>query len=418
MYRILHIVGGELNGGAARGAYWLHLGLKRLGVDSKILTNSFDTLGDKDVITVADSTKNKIKVKFYSHLDALPVSLYRNRKEIIFSTGFAGGNIFNTDILKDIDIVHLHWINAGFVNIKYLSCIKKPIVWTMRDMWPMTGGCHYTMGCNSYSSNCGQCPQLGSKLSFDISSLIIARKKKYFPKTIKLVGISSWLSECAQQSSLFHEFDIQTISNNIDTTQFFPVDKIVARNILGIPQDVKVILAGATNLENFYKGFDKFLAAITYLPNDKIHVVFLGTLSQGALKKINFPCTNLGYLHDTVSLRIAYSAADVFVAPSIMDAFGKTLAEAMSCGTPTVCFDATGPKDIVDHKQNGFRAKPFDPKDLAYGIQWLLHQDEQQYRKISDNAKEKVKKYFDNYVIAKRYKKLYSSILEAEHSHC
>ena len=78
----------------------------------------------------------------------------------------------------------------------------------------------------------------------------------------------------------------------------------------------------------------------------------------------------MGFLHDTISLRLAYSASDVFVAPSLMDAFGKTLAESMSCGTPAVCFDATGPKDIVDHKLNGYKAFPFDTSDLTAGINW------------------------------------------------
>ncbi|MCI5196633.1 MAG: glycosyltransferase [Candidatus Electrothrix sp. AW5] len=411
--KILHIVSGELNGGAARGAYWLHLGLKQLGVDSKVLTNSFDTLGDNDVVSIADSTAAKVKVKINSHLDSFPTKLYRNRKRIIFSTGFVGRNFLKSDIFKWADIIHLHWINAGFIDIKYLSRINKPIVWTMRDMWPMTGGCHVAeaLHCDKYKTGCGGCPQLGSHYSFDLSKIVIDRKKKYLPKTTKLVGISPWLSECAQQSKLFHDFDIQTISNNIDCSQFFPVEKAIARNILGIRQDVKVVLAGATSLDLFYKGFDKLLAALNFLSEGDIHLVFFGNLSKDALATINHSFTSLGYLHDTISLRIAYSAADVFVAPSLMDAFGKTLAEAMSCGTPTVCFDATGPRDIVDNKRNGFRAKPFDPKDLAYGIQWVL-EDEERYKKLSENARMKVEKHFDLPVIARQYKELYASILE------
>jgi len=409
--KIIHLVSGELNSGAARGAYWLHRGLKNIGVESKLLTNSFDTLGDSDVESVADTFKNKIRSKIRSHLDGLPAKMYRRRKNVIFSTGLWGKEFFRSDLIGGADIVHLHWINAGFVNLKYLSRIKKPIVWTMRDMWPMTGGCHYTMGCDQYESGCGKCPQLASRCSLDLSKIVLSRKKKYLPKSMKIVGISSWLSECARRSSLFRDFDVRTISNNIDCSEFLPVEKNTARDILGIDRNVNVVLTGATSLKAFYKGFDKFLGALDFLPKENLHLVFFGRTDADALKEIKLPFTCLGFLYDTVALRIAYSAADLFVAPSIMDAFGKTIAESMACGTPVVCFDATGPKDIVDHKKNGFRAKPFDPEDLARGIEWILSGSDR-YGELSKNARAKVLNMFDIDVIARKYKKLYSEIVD------
>jgi glycosyltransferase involved in cell wall biosynthesis len=411
LLKIVHLVAGELSGGAARGAYWLHRGLKNIGIESKLLTNSFDTLGDCDVESVADTFKNKIKSKVFSQLDGFPTKAYRRRKNLIFSTGFWGKAFIRSDLLRWADIVHLHWINAGFVNLKYLSQIKKPIVWTMRDMWPMTGGCHYAMKCNQYESGCGKCPQLGSKCTLDLSKIVLSRKKKYLPKSMKIVGISSWLSECARNSNLFRDFDVQTISNNIDCSEFYPVEKHIARDILGVDRNANVVLTGATSAETFYKGFDKFLSSIEFLPKDNIHLVFFGRIDADALKKIKFPFTSLGFLHDTVALRIAYSSADLFVAPSIMDAFGKTIAESMACRTPVVCFDATGPKDIVDHKKNGFRAKPFEPKDLARGIKWILA-DSDRYEVLSQNARAKVVNEFDIDVIARKYKKLYSKITD------
>ena len=375
--KILHLVAGELCGGAARGAYWLHRGLRNIGVESKVLTNSFDTLGDSEVSTVANSKTNKIKTKIYSQLERVPAWCYRKRKNSIFSTGFWGKAFFKNDLIKWADIVHLHWINAGFVDIKYLQRINKPIVWTLRDMWPMTGGCHIAaaLNCDRYELGCGKCPQLGSTCSYDLSRIIALRKKKYFPEKMKIIGISSWLSECARKSWLFHNFDVRTISNNVDCAQFFPIDKKTARNILGITQDSKIILAGATCLGAFYKGFDKLLESLDVLSIKNIHLIFFGNLSKDTIKKINYHYTDLGFLHDTVSLRLGYSAADVFVAPSLMDAFGKTLAESMACATPVVCFDATGPMDIVDHKVNGYRAQPFEHEDLARGIEWILEND-------------------------------------------
>ena len=408
--KVLHIVSGELNGGAARGAYWLHKGLRKIGVDSYILSTCYDTLGDSEVFTTVDSKKNKVIKIILEQLDAAPSWLYRSRKRIIFSTGFFGQDFTNTKAYQMADIIHLHWINAGFVNMHHLKKVKKPIVWTMRDMWPLTGGCHYALDCTAYETGCGKCPQLNSKFSHDLSKIVLSRKKKYIPKNIKLVGISTWLSKCARKSSMFHDFDIRTISNNVDCQDFFPIPKDIARKVLGLPLDKKIILTGAQNMNGFYKGFDKYIQSLNYLGNEQNHLLFFGKLDKRLLKNSGFEFTSLGFLNDTISLRLAYSAADVFVAPSLMDAFGKTLAESMACETPVVCFNATGPKDIVDHKKNGYLAHPFDPQDLARGVKWIL-EDEKRYFELSYNARRKVEDYFDIKIVAEQYQSLYQEIM-------
>ena len=408
--KVLHIVAGELNGGAARGAYWLHKGLRKIGVDSYILSNCNDTLGDSEVFTTIDSKKNKVIKIILEQLDAAPSWLYSNRKRIIFSTGLFGKNFTKTKAYQRADIIHLHWINAGFVNMHHLKKVKKPIVWTMRDMWPMTGGCHYALDCTAYETGCGKCPQLNSKFSHDLSKIVLSRKKKYIPKNIKMVGISTWLSECARKSSLFHDLDLRTISNNVDCDEFIPIPKDTARKLLGLPLNKKLILAGANNINDFYKGFEKYIQSLNYLEKEQVHLLFFGKLNKSLLKNLGFEYTSLGYLNDTISLRLAYSAADVFVAPSLMDAFGKTLAESMACETPVVCFNATGPKDIVDHKNNGYLAHPFDPQDLARGIKWVL-ENETRYFELSYNARRKVEDYFDIKIVAEQYQSLYQEIM-------
>jgi len=275
--KILHIVAGNLTGGSARGAYWLHNGLVDLGIDSKILTNSKITFGDDRVISTNQTKKDKLFNFIRLQLDSNIQTLYRNRKRVIFSTGFFGVDFTKTKEYKEADIIHLHWINGGFVNIKDLSKVDKPIVWTIRDMWSMTGGCHYTMGCENFISGCGNCKQLGSNSSFDLSKVILNRKIKYVPKSIKIVGISSWLSNQAKQSKLLKNFNIRTIHNNINSNDFYPINKRIARDILGINTEKRIILAGAQNLKDFYKGFDKFLEAVDKLDREKYYLVFLET---------------------------------------------------------------------------------------------------------------------------------------------
>jgi glycosyltransferase involved in cell wall biosynthesis len=404
--RVLHIVGGNLTNGAAKGAYLLHKALREEGVESKIFTNSKVTFNDKDVISVGASKFGYVKSMIKAQIDVNIASIYKNREKRLFSAGFLGYDFTKLKEYKEADIIHLHRINSGLVNIKDLSKINKPVVWTIRDMWPMTGGCHYSE-CEKYERRCGSCPQLRSNFEYDLSRIVFNRKEKFYPKNMKIVGISNWISEVAKRSFLFKDYDVRTIFNNVNTNEFAPINKRVAKEILGIKSDKKVVLVGAQSLNDFYKGFDKFLEAIKYLKR-KYLFLFFGNLDESILPDIEYK--SFGFLYDTLSLRLLYSASDVFVAPSILEAFGKTLVEAMSSKTPVVCFDATGPRDIVEHKVSGYKAKPFSPKDLANGIDWLLGLSESEYQKICEAANNRAKK-FDSKVIAKEYLKLYKELI-------
>jgi len=272
--KILHVVAGSLNGGAARGALWLHEGLRCQGVDSKILTQFPSNIENTVSITSPNRLK-RVKLKIEHRIENYWLSQYPNKQNRIFSTGLIGNDITVMPEYKDTDIIHLHWINNDMLSIKDIGKIEKPIVWTLRDMWPMTGGCHYSMDCTHYEAGCGNCEQLNSTNASDLSSTILDKKKNLFPKDMKLVGISRWISAMAQNSDLFKNFDIRTISNNINTNDFIPIDKDIARNILGLDTKKKVILVGSTNIKDFYKGSGKFIEALDLLDTKKFQKRFL-----------------------------------------------------------------------------------------------------------------------------------------------
>lgn len=410
--KILHIVAGELNEGAARGSYWLHQGLISLGVDSHILTSSKETFGDHSVTSTVSNVKERFFRLLRGHLDNSVSKIYPKRTKNMFSTGFFGYDVTKSEIYKAADIVHLHWICDGFINVKDLYKVKKPIIWTMRDMWPMTGGCHYALDCVNYKTGCGNCIQLGSDCRYDLSWLILKRKEKCFSRNIKLVGISNWLSEQAKASQIFKGFSVRTIYNNVDTCEFRPVEKSVARSLLSVPSTKKIILVGAGN-NNSYKGFNKFIEALDYIHPEEYFLCFFGCLDSSVFSNLKFEYKNLGFLHDNVTLRLAYSCADVFVAPSLMEAFGKTIVESMACGTPAVCFDATGPSDIITHKVDGYKATPFEPKSLAKGIIWVLNHPD--YGKLCENSRDKITQKFDSKIIAEQYIDLYRELLDSLH---
>ncbi|SEL60968.1 glycosyltransferase family 4 protein [Ectothiorhodospira marina] len=407
--RVLHLVAGNLSGGAARGAYWLHQAQREIGIDSTLVTSGRETGDDPSVIALGKSPIQWMKHAALNRLGNIPVRFYAKRKPWIFNTGFAGIDFTKLPEYHRADVIHLHWIN-GLVAMRTLRRIKKPIVWTMRDMWPLTGGCHYAIDCNNYIEGCGKCPQLRSNSKLDLSRFIVAHKRNFLPRKMRIIGISEWLSSCAKSSRVFANLPVQTISNNINTQDFFPVPVTVAREALGLPTSGRILLVGAQRVTDFYKGFDHFLQAMKDFSGEDFHVVSFGRGPSQDWSSLAVQHTNLGFLSDTVSLRLAYSAANVFVAPSLMDAFGKTLAEAQACGTPVVCFDATGPRDIIEHKITGYRAEPFEPEDLAKGIHWVLQQSAEQHEMMRTNARKRAVKQFDSRVIAHQYKSLYEEI--------
>ncbi|MAL17442.1 MAG: glucosyltransferase [Balneola sp.] len=409
---VTHLVAGNLNGGAAKGAYILHKGLLNLnqGIQSKILTNSRVTFNDPTIVTINNSKIDWIKVAIRGKIDNLPTRLYRNKEKTIFSTGIFGYDFTKHELYQKADIIHLHWINDGFVNMKHLNHVKKPIVWTVRDMWPFTGGCHYSMGCNRYTTGCGQCPQLGSSYENDLSKYVWKRKSKYIPENITAVGISPWISEKLNESKLFNNKAVKSIFNNIDCDEFFPVDRDFSKKALKIDTNKKLILVGAQNPGDYYKGFNKFIDSLKSLDPHKVHLIFFGNLNQNIVEKLNFEYSSFGFLNDSISLRLLYSAADVFVAPSLMEAFGKTIAESMACGTPVVAFNATGPKYMIDHKKTGYLAEPYNPTDLAKGIEWILNDADNIL--LAKSARNKALKNYDVSIIASKYIRLYESIIK------
>ena len=413
--KILHVMAGGLGGGAARGAYWLHTALREEGIDSRVLCNARDIKGYDFVDAIANSGLGRVKVAVSWRIGRAPIRLYRRRAKVEFNTGFDGIDITRHPSYADADLVHLHWVN-GLVGVRTLSKIKKPVLWTLRDMWPITGGCHYSLDCTRFKKACGQCPQLGSARDRDLSRWVVRRKERTLPSHMRVVGISHWLSECARQSTLFRKFPVATISNGVDTQGFTPLEKSHARQALGIGEDRKVLLVGAQNVASAYKGFDLFLEALGKLGRKDVQVLLFGKRTASFPKSLDIPTRNLGFLTDVDSLRAAYSAADVFVAPSRMEAFGKTLVEAMLCGTPVVGFDATGPKDIIEHRSTGYLAEPFNAQDLANGIRWVLDQRPEAYAKMSFRARQQAEQCFDSRVIARQYVDLYRDILSGAKS--
>lgn len=414
--RILHLSTFDTGSGAARGSQWLHEALRRRGIDSSMLVAK--KMSEDATVHRPPGALPRLATKLRMQLDDLPLRAYRTTDESFWSLGWVPGRFERMIDDMQPDIIHLHWVGGGFLPISALKQFARPIVWTLRDMWSFTGGCHYTAGCEKYRGSCGACPQLRSSTEYDLSRAIWRHKKKHWRDLdLWLVPISQWLGECAQASPLLGRYPIEIIPNGLDVSTFNQFDKKAARAEWDLPPERPIAVYGAINAtRDPRKGFAELREALHILgrqerARDMMLVVFGDDAVQNDIASTGIETRYVGYIEDNVRLSKLYASADVAIMPSLQEAFGKTLIEAMACGTPVVAFDSGGPRDIVSHGIDGYLAKPFDAADLAEGVLWCFGRVAQDVP-LGDAARLKVKAEFDIEAVADRYHRLYRTILD------
>ena len=276
----------------------------------------------------------------------------------------------------EADLVHLQWVGDNFLPVSELAKINAPLVWTLQDMWAISGGCHYAADCMRYREACGRCPQLAGSADGDLSAAVLHEKRSQWArKAMTIVCLSRWLADCAGKSALFMDRRIEVIGNLIDARVFKPLDMAMARQAFNLPADKKLILFGAIGgTSDRRKGFAYLHEALRGLTHTDAALVIFGSDSPAELE-LDLPSFQVGALNDEVSLSLLYAACDVYVLPTLQEAFGNTLAEALASGTPCVTFDGSGAVDIVRQKRDGYVARLRDSADLLAGIQWTLDQD-------------------------------------------
>lgn len=415
--KVLLISTYEYFGGASIAAKRLLCALIKMRINSKLLIKQIIS-EESDVLSL-NTSMFRSGLNYYRFLWERIVIFMNNgfNRANLFKVSLAntGIDISKENIVISSDIIHIHWINQGFLSlndVKKILDLKKPVVWTLHDMWPITSICHHSWGCEGFTRNCGKCPFLQSKNPKDLSYRTWKKKKFIASSNIQIVAVSSWLAKMAKKSSLTRDLNITVIPNVIDLSVFYQRDKRMIRKELSMPEDVCVVLMGAARLDDPIKGFGYLKDALSKISTKNVMLLLFGAIKdKSILDCLPVPHLWLGVLSNSEKIAELYSAADVTVVPSYYETFGQTIIEAMACGCPAVSFNNSGQTDIIDHKINGYLAQYRNVIDFAEGIDWVLSNRDN--KDISLSCIKKVRENYAEEIVASKYISLYRKMLDA-----
>lgn len=416
--KVLHLNTYAGNGGAGKACTRLSKALQKHGIDSQVAVN-FLFKANKEVHDLSSGFFSKWLTAAAIISERLANKIFVKHLPIPFSIPLWGKNLSERDLLKSADVIHVHWVNHAFLrprDIAKLALLEKPLVWTFHDSNAFTGGCHVRYSCENYQNECGNCPVLKNSHPNDLSHRIWKSKSQsYQIIDFTVVAPSAWMAESVVKSKLLTSKTVLNIPNTLDTDVFKPLSREEARKTLGLSPDRFILMSGFMPSRNdMHKGTSYLVEALEifaqgYQNTDQFELVIFGNRDTSNVPAFPIKTTFLGTISSEEKLAACYSAADVFLAPSLEDNLPYTVMESLSCGTPVVGFTTGGIPDMVQHKSTGYLAEYRSSVDLAAGINWVFgHTDKEVLR---SNAREYVMSNFSEEEIAGRHIEMYHSIL-------
>ena len=407
----------DCTGGAAFVSMRLMEALRDAGVDARMLVA--EKLSVSPYVEVADS-RARIRSAFMAERLKIFMANGMNRQTLFrIDTASDGLPLWRHPRVREADVICLGWVNQGmlsFQGLRRLVETGKPVVWTMHDMWNLTGICHHAGDCRRFAGRCGDCPLLGDKRSPDDLSAQVWRKKKelYGFHGIKFVAVSRWLREKAALSSLLSDSLPVVIPNP------FPLETITGTERMS--SDGRIcILMGAARLDDPVKGLPILAEATRVLADEypeeaaRIRLVTFGEVKDPAsLGNFGIAHHHLGRIDGSLALARTYSEADMVVSSSLYETLPGTLVEAQAYGCVPVGFDRGGQSDIIDDGSTGilveFGKTPREAAcNLAEGlIRGIRLSDDPDVRR---RMRWSVEERFSSVAVAKRYISLFESLL-------
>lgn len=423
-------------GGAANACIRLHLGLRKIGIESNLLVftennttphsasfmdfyqeSYLDKIANRSLIKkIGDKLKNTFgKTEYQRIRKQLEIrdSIEKTKAEGIevFTFPHTPYYLHEHPLIKESDIINLHWVNNFLDYETFFTNIQQPMVWTLHEMNPFTGGCSYSDDCVQYETSCKICPQLeGSSHPAYAQTIFEIKQTALAPvDNLQVVSPSKWLRDLSKSSALLKRFAHHHIPNGLDETTFKPQDKAEAKKALGFTPDQQLVLFVSASVNNIRKGLHYLIESIEELGNHTSNVVFcaVGTKQQHPQST---HILELGPIYDPQKLAGVYAAADVFVIPSVADNLPNTVLESLMCGTPVIGFPAGGVPEMIDHNENGLVCDEVSSSALTRALQKVIAKEISfDYEKIAAKARDR----YAYTIQAKQYQKLYQEMLES-----
>jgi glycosyltransferase involved in cell wall biosynthesis len=398
---VLHISDSDRGGGAARTAWTIHTGLRRLGHGSRMLVGR-PLSGDEDVRSIkrndlwraADRAAGEVLDRL-----SLQYAFYPSSFGVVRDPWFRAADV--------VQLYNLHGSYFSFTALPLLAR-RRPTFWILQDQWAMTGHVAYSHDCERWRIGCGECPYLHEypSLRRDTTATLWRLKRRVYERSrLELVVPSRWLERLTRESPLLARFPVHRIPHGVDTELFRPGPREEARARLGLPPNGRVVFFSAWDLEERRKGLHLLLRALERL-DPRPFLLLAGDGSPPAVSESR----SLGRISDDRVLADVYRAADVYAVPTLADVLTKTAPEAIASGVPCVAFDRGGVTDVVRHMETGYQARFGDVEDLARGLELLLGDDDLRAR-LGRQGRELAEREFSSRVQVDRYVDLYRSKL-------
>ncbi len=319
---------------------------------------------------------------------------------------------------QSADVVQLYNLHPHFFSHRMLPQLsrQKPVVWRLPDMWAFTGHCTYSYECDRWQTGCGHCPHLDSypPLKHDTTAFLWREKQRMYHRSqLAIVVTNRWMESLLQKSPLLSHLPIHRIPNGVNTDVFYPIPKVDARAALNLPLDANVVLFAAANTTEVRKGCDYVLPVMQNLAAANVPALVLVVLGQDSetwQDGSGYHTVRLESTDSDRALAMAYSAADVFLHPALVENFPNTILESMACGTPCVAFDVGGVGDILQSHKTGYLAAYRNTDDLVKGTFQLLTDAEQRLH-MSDACRQLIETEYNLELQAKRFAQVYETVI-------
>lgn len=406
---ILHLSTEYNLGGSGRAAYRIHSSLLRRGHTSRMLVSGL-VYGVPEAGPIWRSLPWRAGDWFARSLtEALSLQY------LFLPSSWA---LLRHPWFRTADVVQLYNTHGGYFSHSVIGVAsrRKPFVWRLSDMWPLTGHCCYSYECDRWKTGCGTCPLLSDEpaLRKDRTALLWRAKQRiYAGANVTLVAPSRWIAGIAAQSPLVKHWPVEVIPNGLNLTVFRPVRKAAAREVLGLPQDEAVILFSSVETKAYRKG-GTFVAEAVHALKGKTRTPFrllvVGNRASEWERALDVPVTTINAVKDDHLLATLYSAADVFLHPALADNLPNGVLESLACGTPVVAFDVGGVGEAVRPMETGYLARDKDAQDLAAGLQRLLDDDDLR-RRLGIRCRAVAEAEYDMELQTQRFEALYQRVL-------